>query len=114
MMSETLFTRIIDRTLPAKILYEDEHCLAFEDIDPQAPFHCLLIPKKPLAQLNQSTPEDKMLLGHLLQIAPHVAAQAGHPDDFRLVINKGAGAGQTVFHLHLHILAGRSFTWPPG
>ena len=112
--TETLFTKIINREIPADIVYEDELCLAFKDINPQAPMHVLLIPKSPIAKLSDSAESDQVLLGHLLQTAPIIAQQEGYPDAFRLVINNGESAGQTVFHLHLHILAGRNLNWPPG
>ena len=110
----TLFGRIIRRELPADIVYEDEHCLAFRDISPQAPTHVLLIPKKEIARLADAAAEDQSLLGHLLLVANQVARQLGVEDAYRLVVNNGAGAGQSVFHLHLHILAGRPMRWPPG
>ena len=110
----TLFGKIINREIAADIVHEDEHCLAFRDINPQASTHVLLIPKKEIARLADATPEDKALLGHLLLTAGKIARDLGVDDAFRLVVNNGAGAGQSVFHLHLHILAGRSFSWPPG
>jgi histidine triad (HIT) family protein len=110
----TVFSKIIEREIPADIVYEDEHCLAFRDINPQAPTHVLLIPKKAIARLIDATPEDEALLGHLVLAANNVARQLGVGDAFRLVINSGAEAGQSVFHLHLHILGGRHMTWPPG
>lgn len=112
-MSETIFSKIIKREIPASILYEDELALAFRDVNPQAPVHFLVIPKKPIVKLSEATTEDQALLGHLLLIASKVAAQEGLTD-FRLVNNNGAGAGQSVFHLHIHVLGDRSFTWPPG
>ncbi len=112
--TETLFTKIINREIPADIVYEDELCLAFRDINPQAPLHVLLIPKTPIAKLSEISDSDQSLLGHLLRTAPKIAEQQGHANAFRLVVNNGEDAGQTVFHLHLHILAGRNFTWPPG
>ena len=112
-MSETLFTKIINREVPADIIHEDEQCLAFRDINPQAPVHVLVIPKKPIAKLSEADAAEQALLGHLLLVAARVAKQEG-ADDFRLVVNNGADAGQTVFHLHVHVLAGRSFSWPPG
>ena len=112
-MSETLFSRIISREIPADIIYEDDEALAFRDINPQAPTHFLVIPKKPIAKLSDAAEEDKALLGHLLLVASKVAAQEGLTD-FRLNVNNGAGASQTVFHLHVHVLGGRSFSWPPG
>lgn len=113
-MSETLFTKIINRQIPADIVYEDELCLAFRDINPQAPMHILLIPKQPIPRLCDANAEDQMILGHLMCTAPKVAAQEGYEDAFRMVVNNGAEVGQTVFHLHLHLLGGRSLTWPPG
>lgn len=114
MTSKTLFEKIIDRTLPAEIVYEDEHCVAFHDIQPGAPTHLLLVPRKPIPRLCDATAEDQALLGHLMLAANRVAAEQGCGESFRLVINNGADAGQSVFHLHLHILAGRPLSWPPG
>lgn len=111
---ETLFTKIINREIPADIVYEDDDCLCFKDINPQAPVHYLLIPKKPIDRVANAAAEDKQLLGYLMIKAGEIAAEAGHADAFRLVINNGEGAGQTVFHLHIHILAGRALGWPPG
>lgn len=110
----TLFGKIIRREIPADIVYEDELCLAFRDINPQAPTHVLLIPKKEIDKLANAHSEDQALLGHLLLAAGKVAKQLGVSDAFRLVVNNGAQAGQSVFHLHLHILAGRKLDWPPG
>ena len=110
----TLFSKIIDREIAADIVYEDEHCLAFRDINPQAPTHVLLIPKKEIARLADATAEDQTMLGHLLLAAGKVARQLGVDEAFRLVVNNGADAGQSVFHLHLHLLAGRRLKWPPG
>jgi len=112
-MSDTIFSKIIKREIPADIIYEDDLALAFRDVNPQAPVHFLVIPKKPIVKLSESTIEDRSLLGHLLLIASKVAAQEGLTG-FRLVTNNGAEAGQTVFHLHIHVLGGRSLTWPPG
>jgi histidine triad (HIT) family protein len=113
-MSDTLFSKIINRDIPADIVYEDDLCLAFKDISPQAPMHVLLIPKKPIAKLADAGADDAALLGHLMLTAPKIAAQQGYGDNFRVVNNNGEGAGQSVFHLHLHILGGRGFSWPPG
>ncbi len=110
----TIFSKIISRDIPADIVYEDDHCLAFRDVNPQAPTHVLLIPKKEIAQLSDAGEEDGALLGHMLLAAGTIARELGVDDAFRLVVNNGAGAGQSVFHLHLHILAGRSLGWPPG
>jgi histidine triad (HIT) family protein len=113
-MADTLFAKIIRREISADIVYEDELCLAFRDINPQAPVHVLLIPKKPLVKLTDAQVEDQALMGHLLLKAGEIARQLGVGDAFRLAVNNGADAGQSVFHLHLHILAGRPFKWPPG
>lgn len=110
----TLFSKIIAREIPADIVYEDEHCLAFRDINPQAPTHVLLIPKQEIPRLVDAAAADQALLGHLLLAAGKVAQQLGVGDAFRLVVNNGADAGQSVFHLHLHIIAGRPLHWPPG
>ena len=110
----TLFSKIIAREIPADIVYEDEHCLAFRDINPQAPTHVLLIPKQEIPRLADAQGDDQALLGHLLLAAGKVARQLGIADAFRLVVNNGAEAGQTVFHLHLHLLGGRPLHWPPG
>jgi histidine triad (HIT) family protein len=110
----TLFGKIIRREIPAKIVYEDEECLAFHDVNPQAPTHVLLIPKKEIPRLSDATAEDRALLGHLMIVAGNIARDLGIEDAFRLVVNNGAQAGQSVFHLHLHILAGRKLQWPPG
>lgn len=112
-MTVTLFSRIIEREIPADIIYEDELALAFRDINPQAPVHFLVIPKKPIPKLSDAQAEDQALLGHLLLVANRVAGEQGLTD-FRLNVNNGAGASQTVFHLHVHVLGGRPFSWPPG
>ncbi|NEP06096.1 MAG: histidine triad nucleotide-binding protein [Okeania sp. SIO2G4] len=111
---DTLFSKIIRREIPADIVYEDDMALAFKDINPQAPVHILVIPKKPIPKLADASPEDHSLMGHLLLTAKRVAEQAGLENGYRVVINNGAEAGQTVFHLHLHILGGRQMQWPPG
>lgn len=113
-MSETLFTKIINREISADIVYEDDKCLAFNDINPQAPTHILIIPKKPIPKLADASDEDQAILGHLLLQAKFIANDIGIGDAYRLVINNGESAGQTVFHLHVHLLAGRAFSWPPG
>jgi histidine triad (HIT) family protein len=112
-MSDTIFAKIINREMDADIIYEDDQALAFRDINPQAPVHFLVIPKKPIAMLSDAADSDQALLGHLLLVARKVAADEGL-EDFRLNVNNGAGASQTVFHLHIHVLGGRSFSWPPG
>lgn len=113
-MTETIFSKIINRQIPADIVYEDDLCLAFRDIAPQAPVHILVIPKQPITMLEAVQPEDQALLGHLLLTAAKVAKDQHLDQGYRLVINNGADGGQTVFHLHLHILGGRSLQWPPG
>ncbi len=114
MKDETLFEKIISREIPADIVYEDSDFIAFHDINPQAPFHVLVCPKKPIKMLSMSQSEDVHLIGRLMRLGAIVAAEAGYQNQFRAVINNGSEVGQTVFHLHLHILAGRSFSWPPG
>lgn len=113
-MTDTVFQKIIDKEIPTKIIHEDEHCIAFHDVQPQAPVHILVVPKKGITKLINATNEDQSLLGHLLLIANQVAKEQHIEDHFRLVINNGAKAGQSVFHLHLHILGDRVMTWPPG
>jgi histidine triad (HIT) family protein len=113
-MSDTIFGKIIRREIPANIVYEDDRVLAFTDVNPQAPTHILLIPKKAIAKLDDATDEDQALLGHLLLIVKKVAAQAGLSKGYRVVINNGEDGGQTVYHLHLHILGDRALQWPPG
>ncbi|HEY9725383.1 MAG TPA: histidine triad nucleotide-binding protein [Chroococcales cyanobacterium] len=113
-MSETIFSKIIRKEIPANIVYEDDLTIAFTDVNPQAPVHILLIPKKPIPQLSSAQPEDHALMGHLLLTAKRVAEQAGLENGYRLVINNGDDGGQTVYHLHLHILGGRHMKWPPG
>jgi len=113
MASDTIFGRMLRGEIPCDEVYSDEKCLAFRDIQPQAPVHVLVIPRKPLESLRAADEEDTKLLGHLLLVAARVAKQEGL-DDFRTVINTGAEAGQTVFHLHVHVIGGRLLTWPPG
>jgi histidine triad (HIT) family protein len=108
-MSDTIFGKIVSGEIPSDFLYEDDHCVAINDINPQAPVHVLVIPRKEIPRLVDAQAEDQDLLGHLMLAAGRVAEQLGVADAFRLVVNNGAGAGQTVFHLHLHILAGRTF-----
>jgi histidine triad (HIT) family protein len=109
----TLFEKIIARQIPAKIAFEDDRYIVIHDIEPQAPVHVLVIPKKVIPTINDITPEDADLVGGMFLTASKVMASVGHTD-YRTVFNCGAGAQQTVFHLHLHCLAGRKFTWPPG
>ena len=111
----TLFEKIITREIPADIVYEDDLVLAFNDINPQAPVHVLVIPKKPIPRIAEAEPEDHQVLGHLLLKAREIADDLGlHENGFRLVINNGKDGGESVPHLHLHILGGRSMAWPPG
>lgn len=114
MSSDTIFGKIIRKEIPAQIVYEDEDCLAFRDLNPQAPVHILIIPKQPIAQIEQIAAEDEPLIGHLLRIAAQVAHQEGLTEGYRLVINNGIQGGQTVYHLHVHLLGGRAMGWPPG
>jgi len=110
----TLFEKIIAREIPANIEYEDDLSIVIHDINPQAPIHLLIIPKKPIPKVSDSAVEDKDLLGHLLLVAKKVAEEKDIVDNFRLVVNNGAKAGQTVFHIHIHLLSGRPLSWPPG
>lgn len=112
--TETIFIKIIRKEIPAHIVYEDDLALAFTDVNPQAPVHILVIPKKPIVNLATAEPEDQALLGHLLLIVQKVAAQAGLENGYRVVMNTGVDGGQTVHHLHIHILGRRSMSWPPG
>jgi histidine triad (HIT) family protein len=114
MMQDNLFKKIIDRQVPASIVYEDDRCLAFKDINPQAPVHVLLIPRKVIPTHAEVKEEDRELLGHLHVVAARLAGQLGIGEGYRLVINCKERAGQTVPHLHLHLLGGRDFRWPPG
>tara|TARA_B100000989_G_scaffold76280_3_gene54073 strand:+ start:8500 stop:8838 length:339 start_codon:yes stop_codon:yes gene_type:complete len=111
---DDLFLKIINKEIPANIIYEDDDILAFEDINPQAPTHILIIPKKHIAKLSDVDISDQKLLGHMLIKASEIAVNLKLDNTFRLVINNGANAGQSVFHLHMHLLSGRSFSWPPG
>ena len=113
-MSETIFSKIINKEIPAEIVFEDELCLAFNDVNPQAPVHILIIPKKPIPKLADASDDDQRILGHMLLKARDIAKKLNIEEAFRLTINNGADAGQTVFHLHIHLLAGRPFNWPPG
>ena len=112
--NDTIFGKIIRKEIPADIVYEDDLVLAFKDIAPQAPVHILVIPKKTIPKVADVRSEDKELLGHLLLAARNVAEEAGLDNGYRLVINSGIDGGQTVFHLHVHILGGRAMKWPPG
>ena len=113
-MTDCLFCRILRNEIPAKKIYEDEHTFAFEDINPQAPTHVLIIPKRHVRGLKEATPEDAELIGRCHLAAAHIARQRGVEDGYRTVLNVGPQAGQSVFHLHVHLLGGRSLHWPPG
>jgi histidine triad (HIT) family protein len=113
-MSDCIFCKIGGKELPAKLIYEDADIFAFEDIHPQAPTHLLISPRKHLVSLNDATAEDTALLGRMLLVAKQLAAERGISGGYRTVINNGAGAGQSVEHLHLHVLGGRAMRWPPG
>jgi len=113
-MTKTLFQRIIDREIPAKIEYEDERCIAIHDIQPQAPVHLLIIPKKPIPRLAEAVPEDEAVLGHLLVVAGEIAGKLKLERGFRLVVNSGRDASESVPHVHVHLLAKRQMGWPPG
>ncbi|MDA7729743.1 histidine triad nucleotide-binding protein [Gammaproteobacteria bacterium] len=113
-MESTLFEKIISREIPADIIYEDDKCIVINDIAPQAPTHLLIIPKKVITMISKSDDDDVLVLGHLMIIAKKMASRIGLDDTFRLVVNNGAKAGQSVFHLHVHLLSGRIFSWPPG
>ncbi|AFY89432.1 MULTISPECIES: histidine triad nucleotide-binding protein [Chroococcidiopsis] len=112
--TDTIFGKIIRKEIPANIVYEDELAIAFKDINPQAPVHILVIPKKPIAKLSDAESRDHALMGHLLLTVKRVAQQVGLNNGYRVVINTGADGGQTVDHMHLHILGGRQMSWPPG
>ncbi len=113
-MKDCLFCRIISGEIPSKKIYEDEHTYAFEDINPQAPTHVLIVPKKHIRGLKEATPEDSQLIGHCHLAAANIARQRGIEDGYRTVLNVGARAGQSVFHLHVHLIGGRNLQWPPG
>lgn len=115
MSEDTLFGKIVRKEIPADIVYEDDQCVAFRDVNPQAPTHILVVPRKPIARLSDAAHDDKRLLGHLLVTSAKVARSEGLVDGgYRVVVNDGRGAGQSVFHLHLHVLGGRAMGWPPG
>ena len=112
-MTDNIFQDIINKKIPADIVYEDDSSIAFNDVSPQAPIHILVIPKKNISRLSDSNATDQELLGHLLLVVKKITNEK-NIKDYRVVINNGSEAGQTVFHIHLHILAGRIFSWPPG
>ena len=114
MAEKTIFKKIIDGEIPAKVVYEDELCLAFEDINPQAPTHLVVIPKKEIPMVDAMSEEDEPLVGHLFLAMKKIAAELGLAGGYRVITNNGPDAGQEVMHLHFHMLAGRGFRWPPG
>lgn len=115
MAQKTLFQKIADKEIPAAIVFEDDHCVAFRDIQPQAPVHVLVVPRKPIVNLASSTDEDLALLGHLLHVVREVAKMEGlSAGGYRVVMNNGRDGGQSVDHLHIHVLGGRPLAWPPG
>lgn len=111
---KTLFQKIADKEIPAKLLHEDAVCVAFHDIAPQAPTHVLIVPRKPIPRVAEAAAEDQATLGHLLLVAGQLARQLGLAKGFRVVINNGSDGGETVPHLHVHLLGGRALDWPPG
>jgi histidine triad (HIT) family protein len=113
-MPETIFSRIISGEIPARIVHDDDRCLVFHDVHPQAPIHLLVIPKKPIVNVAALESDDAALAGHLLLVAARVARLMGIEDGYRLVVNCGRDGGQSVDHLHVHLLAGRPLSWPPG
>ena len=113
-MSDCIFCRIVRQEIPAQVVREDQHAVAFRDINPQAPTHILIIPKKHLQSLDECSPSDQTLLGHLLLMVQQLARDENVATGYRVVLNNGAEAGQSVFHAHLHLLGGRPFSWPPG
>lgn len=113
-MTDSVFARIIDRSVPADIVYEDERVVAFRDIHPRAPVHILVVPREPIATLNDADDSHEALLGHMMLTAARVAREAGLEKGYRLVMNCREHGGQTVWHLHLHVLGGRPMKWPPG
>ncbi|XP_065140744.1 histidine triad nucleotide-binding protein 2, mitochondrial isoform X1 [Paramisgurnus dabryanus] len=110
----TIFSKIIDKTIPANIIYEDDKCLAFRDVSPQAPVHFLVIPRISIPKISEAHDEDAPLLGHLLMVAKNVAKKEGLDKGYRVVINDGKHGAQSVYHLHIHVLGGRQMSWPPG
>ncbi len=114
MAEKTVFQRIIDREIPAEIVYEDAECIAFKDIRPQAPFHVLVVPKRVIPTLNDLSDADAQTIGHLFVAMRTIAAEQGLTGGYRVVVNCGPDAGQEVMHVHFHMVAGRKFGWPPG
>ncbi|XP_078026709.1 histidine triad nucleotide-binding protein 2, mitochondrial isoform X4 [Epinephelus lanceolatus] len=110
----TIFSKVIDKSIPADIIYEDDKCLAFRDVNPQAPVHFLVIPRVPIPRISEVKDDDTELLGHLLVVAKNVAKQESLKEGYRVVINDGKHGAQSVYHLHIHVLGGRQMKWPPG
>jgi len=113
-MSDTIFGKIINKEIPADIIYEDEQCVAFRDVNPQAPVHFLVVPRKPIPKLQDLDAEDEALIGYLHLVITRLVEQEGIADGYRVVVNSGSSAGQSVFQLHFHVLGGRPMHWPPG
>lgn len=113
-MAKSIFTKILDGEIPGDIIFEDDLCFAINDINPQAPVHVLIIPKIPIEKVSDAGAADKEMLGHLLLVSKVIANEQGLDNNYRLIINNGAKAGQSVFHIHVHLLGGRSLNWPPG
>jgi histidine triad (HIT) family protein len=113
-MASCLFCKILAKEVPARLVHEDESCIAFHDINPQAPVHLLVIPRQHFSSALEAAPTDEPVMGHLHRVAAELARQFQITEGYRVVVNTGSGAGQSVFHLHLHVLGGRSFRWPPG
>ncbi|KAK5599499.1 histidine triad nucleotide-binding protein 1 [Girardinichthys multiradiatus] len=111
---DTIFGKIVRKEIPVNLIYEDDQCVAFPDIAPQAPTHILVVPKKPIVQLSQAEESDAALLGHMLIVAKKLAEEAGLSKGYRIIINDGPDGGQSVYHIHIHVLGGRTMGWPPG
>ncbi|MED6244593.1 Histidine triad nucleotide-binding protein 1 [Ataeniobius toweri] len=111
---DTIFGKIVRKEIPVNLIYEDDQCVAFPDIAPQAPTHILVVPKKPIVQLSQAEESDAALLGHMLIVAKKLAEEAGLSKGYRVIINDGPDGGQSVYHIHIHVLGGRTMGWPPG
>ncbi|XP_020313605.1 adenosine 5'-monophosphoramidase HINT1 [Oncorhynchus kisutch] len=111
---DTIFGKIIRKEIPAKILFEDDQCIAFHDVTPQAPTHFLVVPRKPIVQLSKAEDSDAAILGHMMIVAKKCAEQIGLPKGYRLILNDGPDGGQSVYHIHIHVMGGRQLGWPPG
>ncbi|MFB0516442.1 MAG: histidine triad nucleotide-binding protein [Candidatus Neomarinimicrobiota bacterium] len=113
-MSDTIFGKIINKEIPSDIIYEDEQCVAFRDVNPQAPVHFLVVPRKPIPRLQDLAAEDEGLIGYIHRVIIRLTEQEGIADGYRVVVNSGSSAGQSIFPLHFHVLGGRPMRWPPG